>query len=261
VIFPFHKFVDEVSYFSLVHVYLLVVEDVSELLDGSVMTNELRHSVVLFRRDHEDVRTEVVFLPFPVAVGEDDDAVVVHVVGLEIFSDAVRIRTATTRSRDLLEILFELLRLDHLRVPESEIDFGLLVEVVQNFAALADVGLGHRVARVDGEEHLRLAVGAVARKIFVALVDTETSRDALAAADSSAEASDDESDVDLALVLEHDLFHSFAAQLAPARNLALILDHVSDHLVYDIVCAPLFSVLVAVLVPFVEGFFFRVLLF
>ena len=234
---------------------------VSELLDGSVMTDELRHRVFLFGRDHEDVRAEVVFRPFPVAVGEDDDAVVVHVVGLEIFTDAVRIRTATTRSRDLLEILFELLRLDHLSVPEGEIDFGLLVEVVQNFAALADVGLGHRAAGVDGEEHLCLAVGAVARKIFVALVDAETSRDALAAADGSAEASDDGSDVDLALVLEHDLFHSIAAQLAPARDLALILDHVSDHFVYDIVCAPLFRVLFAVLVPFVEGVFFRVLLF
>jgi len=234
---------------------------VSELLDGSVMLDEIRHGVFLFGRDHEDVLTEVVFRPFPVAVGEDDDAVVVSVVSLEPFADAVRISAATTRSRNLLEILSQLLRLDHLCVPECEIDFGLLVEVVQNLAALADVGVRHRAARVDGEEHLGLAVGAVARKIFVALVDAETCRDTLAAADRSAEASDDGSDVDLALVLEHDLFHSIAAQLAPASDLALILDHVADHFVYDVVCAPFFRVLVAVLVPFVEGVFFRVLLF
>ena len=82
VILAFNERVNEFCNFSLVHVYLLVVEDVSELLDGSVMADELRHRVFLFRRDHEDVRAEVVFRPFPVAVCEDDDAVVVNVVGL-----------------------------------------------------------------------------------------------------------------------------------------------------------------------------------
>lgn len=220
------------------------------------MLDEVRQTVFLFRGDDEDRGgSEVVLIPFPVAVREDHDAVVMLVVLLEPFADACRISTATTRSFDLLDVLGELLRLDHLSVPECQIDLGLLVEVVEDSAALFDVGLAHGSTGVDSEEHAGLAVGAVARKIFVALVDAETCRDALAAADGAAKASDDRDDVDLALVLEHDLFDLFTAELAPSGDLALILDDISDHLVYDIVLPPFFRVFFARVVPVVEVFF------
>lgn len=229
-----------------------------ELLDRSVVLDEVGNRVFLLGRDHEDVLTEVVLLPFPVAVREDHDAVVVLVVLLEPFTDASGISAAATRSFDLLDVAGELLGLDHLCVPEGEIDLGLLVEVVEDGAALLDVGLAHGSARVDSEEHLGLAVRAVARQIVIALVDAETGRDALAAADRSAEASDDRNDVDLALVLEQDLFDLITAETAPAADLALVLDDVADHLVYDVVLAPFFRVLLAAFVPLVEVFFLLV---
>ena len=230
----------------------------SELLDRSVVLDEVRNRVFLLRRDHEDVLTEVVLVPFPVAVREDHDAVVVLVVGLEPFADAVRIGAAATRSLDLLNVAGELLRFDHLSVPEGEIDLGFLVEVVKDSASLLDVGLAHGTTGVDSEEHLGLAVRAVARQIVIALVDAETGRDALAAADRSAEARDDRDDVDLALVLEQDLFDLITAETAPAADLALVLDDIADHLVYDVVLAPFFRVLLAAFVPLVEVFFLLV---
>ena len=179
-----------------------------------MVLDEVRNLVFLLGRDHEDVLTKVVLIPFPVAVREDHDAVVVLVVLLEPFADASGISAAATRSFDLLDVAGELLGLDHLCVPEGEIDLSLLVEVVKDCASLLDVRLAHGSAGVNSEEHLGLAVSAVARQIVIALVDAETGRDALAAADRSAEASDDRNDVDLALVLEHDLFDLITAAVS-----------------------------------------------
>ena len=110
------------------------------------------------------------------------------VVLLEPFADAGRISTAATRSFDLLDVLGELLRLEHLSVPECQIDLGLLVEVVEDSAALLDVGLAHGSTGVDREEHAGLAVGAVAWQVGVALVESEPSGLADSAADGTGEA-------------------------------------------------------------------------
>ena len=184
----------------------------SELLNGSVMLDEVRNSILvfLFRRDDEDVRTEIVLFPRPVAVSEDHHAVIVKVVLFDVFTDASGIRAATTRSVHLRDISLELERLEHLSVPESDVDLSLLVEVVKNLTASRDVLLAHRAARVDGEKHTSLAVVAIARKIVLALVPAETRIAALSGTDGSSEASDDSSDVDFSAVVYQYLFNSIA---------------------------------------------------